>query len=410
MGKTDVDSCDVGLIGQKVVKKICIIAADDHSILIFATPFAARIEKIADVELVTIGQMTVFQEEIKNAGFRNIHLAMDRYISPLSDLKFVWRLFWLLRREKVDVVITFTTKPNIYGAPIARFARVPKVVVAVRGLGRVFQKAENFKERVLQVIVSLMLRFAFWCSDLIWFTNPGDLAFCDDCGMVPKEKTILTNNAIDLAKYSMKAVPPGKCQQLRLEFGFAEEDFVVLMVARLVWSKGIREFGEAAELLKDRLPNLKFLLVASEEPNSQQAVPLSFVREMEKRANLTWVNFRKDARDLFAMADLAVLPSYYKEGGYPRALLEPMGMGKPVIAADTPDCRAPVEHCKNGFLVPPRDAGELARRIEEIASNPELTVALGKQSLARVREKFDDRKVAEIILERLGMLREEPAS
>ena len=166
------------------------------------------------------------------------------------------------------------------------------------------------------------------------------------------------------------------------------------MVARLVWSKGIREFGQAAELLKNRLPNLRFLLIASEEPNSQQAVPLSFVREMEKRANLTWVEFRKDVRDLFAMADLAVLPSYYKEGGYPRTLLEPMGMGKPVIAADTPDCRAPVEHCKNGFLVPPRDAGEVARPIEEIAVNPELAVAVGRRSLAPVWEQFDVRKVA----------------
>lgn len=119
--------------------------------------------------------------------------------------------------------------------------------------------------------------------------------------------------------------------------------------------------------------------------------------------NLIRLDFRKDVRELYAMADLAVLPSYYKEGGYPRALLEPMALGKPVIAADTDDCRGPVEDLGNGYLVPPRDAAALARSIDALYLDRGTGRRFGGRSLEIMRSCFDDEIVGRQVLAELGI-------
>ena len=386
------------------MKRICFITPDDLSTLTFSPSFATILDGMPDVELVTIQKMTVFQKEFGLLNWRSIPVEMSRYLSPIKDIKYLWRLFKIIKKERFDVVITFATKPNIYGAPAARLAGVPKIAVAVRGLGRTFQLPQNIKSKILQEIVSIMLRFSFWCSTFVWFTNPGEEKFCLENHMLTQDKTVLTVNAIDVRYFSVEAVLPGKIESLRKEFDISESNKVVIMVARLVWSKGIREFAEAAEILRKRFPDLRFLLVAPLETGSSQAVPESYIRKIENCANFTWIEFRKDIRDLYALADLAVLPSYYKEGGYPRALLEPMAMGKPVIAADTPDCRAPVEPGKNGFLVPPRDSVALAQRIEQIITNPVLIKTFGQYSKIKVNKEYDDRMVAKKIIQHIGLV------
>jgi glycosyltransferase involved in cell wall biosynthesis len=122
-----------------------------------------------------------------------------------------------------------------------------------------------------------------------------------------------------------------------------------------------------------------------------------------QQGSLQWLGFRKDVLELYALSDVAVLPSYYKEGGYPRALLEPMALAKPVIAADTDDCKGPVRHGENGFLVPPGDGKALAERIEELFKDPALRARFGSRSLEIMREEFDDRIVGMQVLAEMGL-------
>ena len=162
------------------------------------------------------------------------------------------------------------------------------------------------------------------------------------------------------------------------------------------------KFIDAANILSLENPNLKFLLVAPNEKNSLDSVPVSYVRDAEKNGSFKWLEFRKDIFDLCALCDLAVLPSYYKEGGYPRALLEPMALGKPVIAADTRDCRAPVLDGENGFLVPPRDVAKLVERITEICSDKKMRESFGRKSLSLILDEYDDKEVVMKILSEIN--------
>ena len=125
--------------------------------------------------------------------------------------------------------------------------------------------------------------------------------------------------------------------------------------------------------------------------------------QREHVANFQWPGFRSDAGDLCRLADLAVLPTYSREGGFPRALLEPMAAGKPVIASDSADCRGAVEEGSNGYLVPIRDSGALAAAVASLLDDPEKRQMFGAQSRLKVEREFDERTIFPGALRALGM-------
>ena len=384
--------------------KIACISPDDLSTLIFCKTLTRILIHDYGAEISTISSVDRYAAEIASLDVTHIEVPMARWLSPPRDLLYLWRLYRILRRGQYDLVITFTTKPNIYGVIAAHLAGVRHIVMAVRGLGQMFNPSEKWTHNLIHHIVKNLYALSCRLSSKIWFTNKNDLAYFVNQNIVARPKTFLTSNAVDMSEFSMDAVSQNRLDALRKEFGFNPNDLVVIMVARLIWSKGIREFVEAAKLLYADWPNLHFLLVAPSEPGSPESVPEEFVRSAERESNLHWLGFRKDVRDLYALADLSVLPSYYKEGGYPRALLEAMAMGKPVIAANTEDCKSPVEDGRNGYLIPPRDAVFLAKRIADVFEDSQRRAKFGAYSLTKIQKEFDDRIVARQVIEQIKMI------
>jgi len=160
----------------------------------------------------------------------------------------------------------------------------------------------------------------------------------------------------------------------------------------------VKEFVEASKILRDKLPMVKFILVGPEEKGSWDAVPSSYLKESERSENFHWVGFRNDVKDLYALADLAVLPSYYKEGGFPRALTEPMAMGKPLIAANTVDCRSPVEEGRNGYLVPIKNPKALADAIERLIKDDKKMKAFGRHSRLKAEKELEETLIVRQVL------------
>jgi N,N'-diacetylbacillosaminyl-diphospho-undecaprenol alpha-1,3-N-acetylgalactosaminyltransferase len=268
----------------------------------------------------------------------------------------------------------------------------------VRGLGRVFNAPDNPAAHALSWVMHGMYRAACACADRVWFTNADDRDYMESRGLVPASKTFLTTNSVDATYFSVEHTSVPAVGALRQELGIAPAELVVIMVARMIWLKGIAEFVAAARQVRASRPDVRFLLVAPLEDGSPQAVPAEYMKAAQAAGDVIWLGFRKDVRELYQLADLAVLPSYYKEGGYPRALLEPMALGKPVIGADTRECRGPVEPGGNGFLVPPKDAAALADRIEQMLRDPALRERFGRRSREIVLERFADGIVGRAVL------------
>ncbi|MCC7418393.1 MAG: glycosyltransferase family 4 protein [Acidobacteria bacterium] len=383
--------------------RVAFVAHDGLSTLNFARWFAQELRRRDDVVLHTISSRDLYAEELAALGTRHIDIGPGRFVEPLRDLAYFWALYRTFARERFDVVVTFGTKPNIYGPPAARLAGIRRVVLAVRGLGRLFNPPAGARSRALSWFVHRLYRAACGAADRVWFTSAHDRDYMIAARLVDPDRTFLTANSVDPAFFSAEQAAASDLGALRAELGFAPGDLVVIMVARLVWLKGIAEFVEAAAILRAARPDVRFLLVAPREDGASDAVPVEYVARAQQAGRIAWVEFRKDVRALYQLADIAVLPSYYKEGGYPRALLEPMALGKPVIAADTPECRGPVEPGRNGFLVPPRDAAALAARIAQLVEQPDLRRRFGLRSREIVLERFADAIVGRQVLAELGV-------
>lgn len=383
--------------------RIALVCPDDLSVLLYCKSLTKALRTDRANTIFTISPVTDYQKEIQAMDATHIAVEMSRYINPLADFKYLTTLYNIFSRERIDVVLNWTTKPNLYGPLAARLAGVQQVIFAVRGMGSAFLAATGAKDRLVKVLVSALYRLASSAADKVWFTNAGDLEYFVSRGLVTAEKTLLTKNSINLEDFSQTAISPERVEDLRQELGLNHDHQVIIMVARMVWSKGVRELVEAAESLKEKLPKVVFLLVGPREKGSPDLIPAEFLRDAEKRAHLRWLGFRKDVKELYALADLAVLPSYYKEGGYPRALLEPMAQGKPVIAADLPDCRGPVEDGRNGYLVPPRDSQALAQAIAHIMGDVELRQQFGQYSRQKIEREFDDQLVVARLIAELQL-------
>jgi N,N'-diacetylbacillosaminyl-diphospho-undecaprenol alpha-1,3-N-acetylgalactosaminyltransferase len=389
--------------------RIAFVGPDDLSLLLFCKRLIKTLKGQGGHRIYTMAPITFYQQEIDALGVCHLPINMERFISPLQDLRFMKELHDAFTGHSIEAVINFTTKPLIYGGMAAWWARVPRIIGAVRGLGSVFLPARDLKSLALRRLVEGLYMVATRCSSRIWFTNRDDMAYFLERGFVRPDKVFLTTNSVNLEDFSPAALDPARLAALREELGLTPEDLVVIMVARMVWSKGVTEYVDAAQMLGERFPRVKFLLVGPVEEGSLNCVPPAYLKDSEQQANLKWLGFRKDVRELYALAAVAVLPSYYKEGGYPRALLEPMAMGKPVITTDTDGCRGPVEAGRNGLLVLPRDAAALAEVLAMLLEDANLRGKMGLYARQKMEREFDDQVVIQKILAELLTPAEDPA-
>jgi N,N'-diacetylbacillosaminyl-diphospho-undecaprenol alpha-1,3-N-acetylgalactosaminyltransferase len=343
-----------------------------------------------------------FTARIESLGARHISVPMGRFVGPLNDLVTVVRLFRIFRRERYAIVHNMQIKPTIFGGVAARLARVPRITALIPGLGYPFFVVDpTVCQRMLGRVVIALLRLACRLSDKLWFQNPDDLAFFVRSGLVSPDKAVLIRGSgVDVDEFSVRAVDEGRLGPLRHELKLeTARRVVVMVVARLIWSKGIREFMTAAERVAERERDVVFVLAGPFEPGHPDAVPASYFTRIPPNVRVV-TGFRNDIRELLSLADIVTLPSYFREG-VPRVLLEALALGKPIVTTDGPGCREVVDHGRNGLLVPARDAGSLASALLELLSDPGVRTEFGAWSRRKAESEFDERVVVRKVMTHL---------
>ena len=379
--------------------KIAIVCPDGRSLILFCKGLINELKTIEGAQIYTLSAEGAYKEEIESLGVTSIDIDIYRFISPLKDLKLIIELYRIFKRQKFDLVYNISTKLNMYGTIAAKMAKVDYIVSHIVGLGAVFSLT-GIKGRFVKLIYFALYSLSCRLSNKIWFTNKNDLEYFITHGFVSQEKVLLTNTCLDLDFYSPARVNEDQMTEARRELGLSGKDEVVLMVARLIWPKGIREFVEAAEILKDQYPFVKFLLIAPPEPGSYDEVPLSYIdNAVTKLPNFIWLQYRDDLRPYYALSIINVLPSYYKEGGHPRTLLEPMAMGKAVVTTDSKDCRGAVEDGRNGHLIPIKNSQALAEAIEDLLCHADKRKEFGLYSRMKVEREFDEKVIVGQVVE-----------
>lgn len=323
-------------------------------------------------------------------GFRWVTLPMDRAsLNPLREAATLWRLTRALRQERPDLLHSFTVKCAIYGALAARAAGVSAVVNAVAGMGYVFT-SNRLKARMLRPLVKALLRVTLGSArSLLILQNPDDAkAFAASRLLAADRIRVIRSSGVDIERF--RPVAPALRRSGRLR---------VLLAARLLWEKGIQEFVDAAELLRQQGRDVEFVLAGMPDQGNPRSVGLAQVQQWADAALVQWLGHVDDMPALFASVDVMALPSYYREG-VPKSLIEAAACGLAIITTDLPGCREVVtQHGIDGLQVAPRNPRALADRIIELDDDRELLVQLGYRARQRALSDFDERLVIQRTLE-----------
>ena len=332
-------------------------------------------------------------ESLKEIGCEVINYEIDRKsLNPFSEKKSINNIYRTIKDLKIDILHTFTAKPNIYGTFAARKAGVPVVLNLVEGLGSFYVK-DTIKNILVRNIMEQLYKKAFKLSDGCVFVNTSDPEHMLKKRLITKDKVkIIKSVGVDTKKFSMTNYNEDKILEIRKNFKL-ENKTVVLIVARAIWDKGVKEYYKAADTLNSKYKNIEFLLVGGTDQGNHSCASEEFL----KNGSVQWLGHRDDIVDITAISDIYVLPSYRE--GLPATLMEASSMSKPIVTTDTFGCRDVVDDGENGFLVPVRDSVKLAEKIEILINDENMRKIMGQKALTKAQNEFDARKVVDQYME-----------
>jgi glycosyltransferase involved in cell wall biosynthesis len=327
-------------------------------------------------DVIAVAPADAYAHHLDSLGCRYIALPMDSNgTHPGRDLLLLIRFFRLLLAEIPDVFLCYTVKPNVYGSLAAHALRIP-VINNVAGLGTVF-----IKVGWLNQLVRALYRIAFFRSVKVFFQNDDDLQLFVSSGLVSKEIAgRLPGSGVDLAKFPPTALP------VRSVVRF-------LLIARMLWDKGVGEYVEAARLLKKRGIEAECCLLGFLDVQNPSAISRNQMEDWMAEGVVRYLGVSDSVREEIALADCIVLPSFYREGT-PRSLLEAAAMARPIVTTDSVGCRDVVDDGVNGYLCKPRDASDLAAKMERIVRmSPVEREIMGASGRKKIEREFDEQIV-----------------
>ncbi|MEN3939813.1 glycosyltransferase family 4 protein [Prosthecobacter sp. SYSU 5D2] len=336
------------------------------------------------------------REYLAAAGVRHEAIRMVRSQVNLAKDWITWLdMFRLFKREKPDALFAYTIKSVVYGCVVARLAGVPKVYALLPGLGFTFVKPETLKQSLVQWASKALHRFALQRADVIFMQNRDDVQLFTELRMLPKGVPVhvTAGSGVNLEEYPH--VP------LEGDADIAAGRIRFVLVSRLLISKGVCVFAEAARKIKARYPLAEFHLVGPFDPNPNR-VPEAEVEAWVKEGILIHHGMVRDVPALLKGMHVFCLPTWYREG-VPHASLEALSTGRAMITTDSVGARECVPEGKNGFLVPTRDADAVARAMEFFLENPAQIAVMGLASRRLAEEVFDVKIVNGIILRAMGI-------
>lgn len=323
-------------------------------------------------------------DQLRARGIEVRPMPMTRSgMNPLAEARLLMRYFRELRALRPVAYCGFTIKPNVYGSIAARMVGVP-VINNVTGIG-----TPLLSKGLVWAVGERLYRLAFHRSHTVFFHNRADLDFMVERGIVTHDQArVIPGSGVDLEHFKPAAEPRNTAERPR----------TFLFIGRLILHKGVREFVDAARILKRKLPGARFQLLGNLDPRNPTSVGAAELQSWIDEGVVEHLGEREDVRPVIGAATAVVLPSYRE--GLSRALLEGAAMGKPLVGTDVPGIRELVEEGVTGALCAARDAASLAAAMGRIAFAPFQEIArLGANARAKVEREFGEELVLRAYLE-----------
>jgi len=370
---------------MKNAPRIAIAANTSWYIYTFRFSLIKRLQEEGH-EVCIVAPEDDYSALLKEAHCSCFFISLDNQgTNPFRELRTILAFRQLYASAQPSLALHYTPKPNIYGSLAARTLGIP-CLNNISGLGTAF-----IRNGWLSHLVRLLYNVSQRHAAKVFFQNPDDLELFTGSGLVRKDKSeLLPGSGVDLdwfAPRSRAAPSNGKT--------------IFLLIARLIWDKGVGEFADAARMITAKHPEAELQLLGFIDSNNPSAVPVERIRAWEEEGILSWLGRSDDVRPNIAGADCVVLPSYRE--GTPRSLLEAASMARPVITTDAVGCRQVVDHGQTGFLCRPRSSEDLARTMERFLHlSDDERQAMGNKGRAKMLREFDERIVIDKYLEAIS--------
>jgi glycosyltransferase involved in cell wall biosynthesis len=306
----------------------------------------------------------------------NLSRSNKGVISIFSEFR---EIYSVIRDVNPNLVHLISIKPVLLGGIAARLNRIPAVVSAVSGLGFIFIR-KGLISKFFRYLVSIMYRLCFGHKNqCIIFQNLDDQLKLTKLTKISENKTALIHGSgVDLSifNYSTASVT---------------DKPVVMLASRLLEDKGVREFIQAAKLVKKSFKSVRFVLVGEPDYKYPLSIQHEELEQWKKDGIVEIWGYRSDMNIVLSMANIFVLPSYRE--GFSKVLSEASAIGRVIITTNVPGCRDVVEDGVTGILIPERNTEILASKISYLIDNPFLCEEMGRAGRKKAEKMFDVKQV-----------------
>lgn len=312
-------------------------------------------------------------------GVRTVAVPMERHISPLKDIKSLWRLVRVFRRERPAMVHSMTPKAGLLSMMAAWICRVPVRLHTFTGL--VFPTATGLTQKILVFTDRLTCA----CATHIVPEGEGVRNDLTSYRITAKPLKVLGHGnvrGIDLERFD-PSLPEVMDSAAKIR---KEGVFTFIFIGRLVRDKGINELVSAFTELNREIPATRLILVGEQEPELDPLSPET-LENISGCASIEAVGRQNDVRPWLAASDALAFPSYRE--GFPNVVIEAGAMGLPSIVTEINGSREIVSHGVNGVIIPPRDRDALLAAMRNMIGQREDTAKMATAARPMVAGRFE---------------------
>jgi len=378
---------------NKENKKIIIIGALSGSLINFRGELlTALIDDGWSVVAMANGANEKERLAVTNKGVKYREYKIERNgMNAVKDIQTFFDLRAAIKQERPDVIFCYTIKPVIWGGLASAFSGRPKFIALITGLGFTFQKG-TFLKSCLIAIVSLLYRLSLQHASAVIFQNSDNRNVMEDRHICdPKKSKQVNGSGVNIKHYTFSEVDNTKT--------------TFLLIARLLKAKGIKEYAEAASIVKKQYPDSVIQILGPKDP-SPNAFPIKTLQELHDEGVIEYLGETDDVRPFIKNCQVYVLPSYHE--GLPRTVIEAMSIGRPIITTDVPGCRDTIIDNANGILVPAKNSNALAQAMIEMIERRDEWNELGRRSRKFAEDIFDVNKVNQNLIAIIDQARKSP--
>jgi glycosyltransferase involved in cell wall biosynthesis len=343
------------------------------SIYNFRTPLLKSLQDDG-WQIYTLGNKDEYVNKLLSEGFLFEHIDLNNNsTNPFEDLKTIVSYYRIYKRINPDLICHNAIKPNIYGTIAAGLLGIP-TVNNISGLGTLF-----IKQSLSTHLAKWLYKFSQKRATTIFFQNHDDFnLFIDNKLVSPVKCIVIPGSGVNTSKFKPINEP-----KLTSPFRF-------LLVARLLYDKGIHEYINAIKILKPKYPEAFFDLLGPLYENNATAISENQLHEWVEEGIVNYLGETDDVKTVMGKAFCVVLPSYRE--GLSKVLIEASSMGIPIVTTDVPGCKDVVVDKETGFLCKVKNATDLALKMEKmLLLSPSAYSTMSSNARKRAIDVFDEK-------------------